>query len=280
VHVANRGGRAHLVEDGRCWDVERASGGRFPSDPMAAVTSWETLRDWAASRPSGDGEPVDPAELGPPVPRPAQVFGVGVNYREHVREAGMEQPATPMIFTKFPSCLVGPRTDVHLSSAYVDWEVELVVVVGARARRVPEEQALDYVAGYCIGQDVSDRKLQFSDKPPQFSLGKSLETFGPTGPALVTLDELADPLDQVIECEISGERMQHARTSDMIFSVPALVAYLSARCTLEAGDLVFTGTPSGVGSVRDPRRYLVAGDVIRSAIEGLGTMENRCITRE
>jgi 2-keto-4-pentenoate hydratase/2-oxohepta-3-ene-1,7-dioic acid hydratase in catechol pathway len=247
---------------------------------MAVVASWTAVRDWAASRPTGDGDPVDPAQLGPPVPRPSQVFGVGVNYREHVREAGMEPPRTPMIFTKFPSCLVGPRADVHLSSAYVDWEVELVVVVGARARRVPEARALDYVAGYCVGQDVSDRKLQFSDKPPQFSLGKSLDTFGPTGPAVVTLDDLADPLDLAIECEIGDEGMQHARTSDMIFSVPALLAYLSARCTLEAGDLVFTGTPSGVGSVRDPRRYLVAGDLIRSRIEGLGEMENRCITRE
>jgi 2-keto-4-pentenoate hydratase/2-oxohepta-3-ene-1,7-dioic acid hydratase in catechol pathway len=247
---------------------------------MAAVSSWATLRDWAATRPSGEGDPIEPPELGPPVPRPTTVYGAGVHHREHVREAGMEPPATPMIFTKFPSCLVGPRADVQLSSDYVDWEVELVVVIGARARRVPEARALDYVAGYCVGQDVSDRKLQFSDKPPQFSLGKSLDTFGPTGPALVTLDELADPLDQGIECEISGERMQHARTSDMIFSVPALFAKQSARCTLESGDLVFTGTPSGVGSVRDPRRYLAAGDVIRSAIEGLGTMEKRCITRE
>jgi 2-keto-4-pentenoate hydratase/2-oxohepta-3-ene-1,7-dioic acid hydratase in catechol pathway len=280
VRVANRGGRAQLVEDGRCLDVERASNGRFASDPMAALASWAALRDWAAGRPSGDGETVDPSELGPPVPRPAQVFGVGVNYRAHVREAGMEAPATPMIFTKFPSCLVGPRADVHLSSDYVDWEVELVVVIGARTHRVPEERALEHVAGYCVGQDVSDRKLQFSDKPPQFSLGKSLATFGPTGPAVVTLDELTDPLDLAITCEVSGEPMQEARTSDMIFSVPALVAYLSGRCTLAAGDLVFTGTPAGVGSVRTPRRYLRAGDVVHSAIEGLGVLENRCVARE
>ena len=277
MHLANRGGRAHLVVGGRCVDVERASGGRFPADPMAALAVWPAVRDWAAGRPAGDGEPLEPAELGPPVPRPSKIVGIGVNYRDHVREAGLEPPATPMIFAKFPSCLVGPRADVHLSSGRVDWEVELVVVVGARARRVPEARALEYVAGYCVGQDISDRRLQFSDKPPQFSLGKSLDTYGPTGPAVVSLDELADPLDLAIECEVSGERMQHARTSAMIFSVPALLAWLSAHCTLAAGDLIFTGTPAGVGSVRDPRRYLAPGDVIRSTIEGLGTMENRCI---
>jgi 2-keto-4-pentenoate hydratase/2-oxohepta-3-ene-1,7-dioic acid hydratase in catechol pathway len=166
---------------------------------------------------------------------------------------------------------------VVLSSDYVDWEVELVVVLGRGGRRIPEAQALDHVAGYCVGQDISDRRLQFADRPPQFCLGKSVDGFGPTGPAVVSLDAFADPNDLRLTCDVSGERMQDGRTSDMIFPVPTLVAFISGLCTLEAGDLIFTGTPSGVGSTRDPRRYLKAGETITSAIEGIGTLVNRCV---
>jgi 2-keto-4-pentenoate hydratase/2-oxohepta-3-ene-1,7-dioic acid hydratase in catechol pathway len=205
------------------------------------------------------------------------VIGIGVNYRAHAQEAAMELPNQPMVFTKFPSCLVGPRADIVLSSGTVDWEVELVVVMGRRAHRVPAERALAHVAGYCVGQDVSDRRLQFADKPPQFSLGKSLDTFGPLGPALVMLDAVRDPNDLAIRCDIDGVVMQDGRTSDMIFSVPELIAFLSARLPLDPGDLIFTGTPAGVGSTRNPRRYLRAGEVVTSTIEGLGTLVNRCV---
>src|SRR5438445_1371317 len=189
----------------------------------------------------------------------------------------MEIPQTPVVFTKFPNCLVGPRADVVLSSAFVDWEVELVVVIGRGGRRIPETRALDYVAGYCVGQDISDRRIQFADKPPQFSMGKSIDTFGPIGPVLVSTDAFPDPNDLALSCDISGERMQDARTSDMIFSVPAVVAFLSGMCTLEPGDLIFTGTPAGVGSTRNPRRYLREGDEIVSSIEGIGRLVNRCV---
>src|SRR5262245_32028540 len=182
-----------------------------------------------------------------------------------------------MVFTKFPNCLSGPRADVPIASGFVDYEAELVVVIGRRARGVAPERALDVVAGYCAGQDVSDRKLQFSDKPPQFSLGKSIDGFGPIGPEVVSLDALRDPNDLEIVCEVSGERLQHARTTDMVFSVPELVAYLSRFCTLEPGDLIFTGTPAGVGSVRTPRRYLKPGEVIRTDIEGIGELRNVCV---
>jgi len=277
VRLANRKGRAVLLVDGGIVDVERGSGGRLPADPTAAVRVWDAVADWARGRRAGDVDgALDEAELGPPVPRPAKVFAIGVNYREHVREAGMELPKTPMVFTKFPSCLAGPRADVVLSSTYVDWEVELVVVVGRGGRSVPEARALEHVAGYTIGQDISDRKLQFSDQPAQFCLGKSIDGFGPTGPAVVSLDGVRDPHDLVLTCDVDGERMQDGRTSDMIFAVPELIAYLSARCTLEAGDLVFTGTPHGVGSTRTPRRYLRPGEVIASEIEDLGTMTNHC----
>ena len=261
-------------------DVERRSGGRFAADPMAAVAAWGALADWSAGLRRGDGDAaLEETLLGPPVPRPAKVFAIGMNYRAHAEEAGLEIPRTPVVFTKFPSCLVGPRADVVLSSAYVDWEVELVVVIGRRGRAIAEADALAAVAGYCVGQDISDRRLQFADKPPQFSMGKSLDTFGPLGPALVSLDEVRDPNDLALTCDVGGERMQDARTSDMVFGVPALIAFLSSLCTLEPGDLIFTGTPSGVGSTRNPRRYLRAGDEIVSRIEDIGTMVNPCVAR-
>jgi len=278
VRFLNVKGRGGVQLGNRFADVERASGGRFPSSPMRVLQQWDALRDWAGGLTEGAADaPFEDSDLGPPVPRPTKVFGVGMNYRAHAAEAGLEPPKAPVIFTKFPSCLVGPRADVCLSSEYVDWEVELVVVMGRRGRRIPQAQAFEYVAGYCVGQDISDRKLQFADKPPQFSMGKSIDTFGPIGPALVTLDALSNPNDLALSCEVSGEKMQDARTSDMIFSVAELVAYLSSRCTMEPGDLIFTGTPSGVGSTRNPRRYLREGEVIVSAIQDIGTMKNRCI---
>ncbi len=278
MRLANLGGRATLVLNGHVADLERASGGRLPADPMAALARWDAVAEWAHGLGPGAAEgPLDEGALGPPVPRPAKVFAIGLNYRGHAAEAGLEVPKTPMVFTKFPTCLVGPRAAVVLSSAWVDWEVELVVVIGRAGRRIAAARALEHVAGYCVGQDISDRRLQFADKPPQFSLGKSLDTFGPLGPAIVSLDAVGDPNDLRLTCDVSGERMQDARTSDMIFPVPELIAFLSARVPLEPGDLIFTGTPAGVGSTRTPRRYLRAGDEIRSTIEGLGTLVNRCV---
>ena len=279
IRLANLRGRATLVVGEGLVDVEERSGRRFSADPMAAMRDWAPLADWARGLRAGDATAVlRTEELGPPVPRPAKVFAIGVNYRAHVAEAGMELPKTPMVFTKFASCLAGPSADVVLSSAFVDWEVELVVVVGRGGWHIPEERALEHVAGYCVGQDISDRRLQFSDKPPQFCLGKSLDGFGPTGPAVVSLDEFADPNDLALTCDVAGERMQDARTSDMIFGVPTLVAYLARHCTLEPGDLIFTGTPSGVGSTRNPRRYLRADEEIVSTIERIGTLRNRCVS--
>ncbi|HYC21152.1 MAG TPA: fumarylacetoacetate hydrolase family protein [Candidatus Bathyarchaeia archaeon] len=278
VRLANARGRASLIVGDRLIDVERASRGKFGADPMAALADWAAFVAWARGvKESPDGAPVNESDLGPPVPRPQKVFGIGMNYREHAKEAGLDIPTSPVVFTKFPSCLVGPRADVILSSGYVDWEVELVAVIGRRGRRIPVGHALDHVAGYTAGQDISDRKLQFADKPPQFSMGKSIDTFGPIGPALVSLDAFADPNDLALRCDVSGEQVQGARTSDMIFSVSELVAFLSSLCTLEPGDLIFTGTPSGVGSTRTPRRYLKPGEVITSAVEGIGTLVNRCV---
>ncbi len=267
-----------LLGEGRALDVATASAGRFGPDPMDALARWEVFRSWAEGQDPSQGDRCAIGDLGVCVPRPSAVYAIGLNYRDHAAEAGLEAPSSPMVFTKFPSCLAGPESEVPLASERVDWEAELVVVIGRRARNLDEAQALDAVAGYCVGQDISDRKLQFKDRPPQFSLGKSLPGFGPVGPAVTTLDALADPLDLAIRCEIDGECMQESRTSQMIFSVPELVAFLSHHCALEPGDLVFTGTPAGVGSVRDPRRYLVPGQLIVTEIEGLGRLRNRCVT--
>src|SRR5262245_5028736 len=248
---------------------------------MGALARWDALAEWAAGIGTGAATgTLNESELGPPVPRPAKVFAIGLNYKSHAQEGGLPLPGQPMVFTKFPNCLVGPRADVVLSSNYVDWEVELVVVIGRRCRNITATQVFDYVAGYCVGQDISDRKLQFSDQPPQFSMGKSIDTFGPIGPAIVSIDAFADPNDLHLTCEVAGERMQDARSSDMVFGVPELVTYLSRRCTLEPGDIIFTGTPSGVGSVRNPRRYLKPGEEIVSTIEGIGTMVNRCVAEK
>jgi len=278
IQLANVNGRASLLIGGRVADVERTSKGKFSSDPMAALREWGNFLTWA----QGVREPETTAalrdtDLGPPVPRPAKVFAIGMNYREHAKEAGLDIPQTPVVFTKFPNCLVGPRAAVELSSDFVDWEVELVVVISRRGRRIPQTTAFDYVAGYCVGQDISDRRIQFSDKPPQFSMGKSIDTFGPIGPALVSIDAFPNPNDLALTCDVAGERMQDARTSDLIFSVAELIAFLSGMCTLEPGDLIFTGTPAGVGSTRNPRRYLRLGEEIVSTIEHIGTLVNRCV---
>jgi len=278
IRLANAKGRASLVVGDQLVDVERASNGKFSADPMAALAKWESFASWAAGiGPGAATGALRAADLGPTVPRPAKVFAIGLNYRSHAQEPGLPLPSQPLVFTKFPNCLVGPRANVVLSSDYVDWEVELVVVLGRGGSKIPEGRVFDYVAGYCAGQDISDRKLQFSDQPPQFSMGKSIDTFGPIGPALVSIDAFPDPNDLRLTCDVAGERMQDARTADMVFSVPQLVSYLSGLCTLEPGDIIFSGTPAGVGSGRQPRRYLKVGEEIVSEIERIGELRNRCV---
>lgn len=276
--LVNLGGRAALRRDDRLVDIEKASDGRFSSDPLEVLAGWNAFRGWANGlSEEAAWEAIDETKLDAPVPRPQKVFGVGLNYTDHAEEAGLELPKAPLIFTKFPNCITGPRGEVVLTSNRVDYEVELVAVIGEGGRNISEADALSRVAGFCVGQDISDRRMQFAGKPPQFSMGKSVDTFGPLGPGVVPIDELADPNDLAISCEVSGEVLQNARTSLMVFSVAELVSWLSKYCTLVPGDLIFTGTPAGVGSVREPRRYLSAGDTITSTIEGLGTIVNRCV---
>src|SRR3954449_11010276 len=205
--VANLDSRLTLVRDGLALDVEHASAGRFGSGPQAIYERWDEFAAWDA--PSG-GEPYDAACLGPPVPRPRQVFALGLNYALHAREAGLELPPMPLTFTKFPSCIAGPDAVVEVPSDKLDWEVELVAVIGRRAWRATDGWA--HVAGLTVGQDLSARDVQMTGSPPQFSLGKSFPGFGPTGPWVVTPDELRDPDDLAIGCTVNGEPVQSDRT--------------------------------------------------------------------
>ncbi|SPF06687.1 fumarylacetoacetate hydrolase family protein [Streptomyces sp. MA5143a] len=269
-------GRAVVVRGDRAADVRWASKGRLPIDPMLLLTEWPRLREWAAGLPDGAYDiPVDPAALGAPVPRPRQVFAIALNYPPHAAEAGFTLPDEPLVFTKFPACITGPSTSVALPQGRVDWEVELVAVIGRDTYRVSEDRAWEAVAGLTVGQDLSERVTQLQGRPAQFSLGKSFPGFGPTGPFLVTPDELDDPDDLEITGLLNGEPVQHDRTKSMIFPVPELVARLSSVVPLFPGDLIFTGTPAGVGNRMDPPRYLTADDELVSRIEGIGEIRQR-----
>ncbi|MBI2964029.1 MAG: fumarylacetoacetate hydrolase family protein [Deltaproteobacteria bacterium] len=276
MRIANSRGRLTLLTADGGSDVESASRGRFRSDPHEIFAEWPAFRAWARDHSGAGAVPLRNADLGPPSPRPRQVFGIGLNYRDHAAEAGLALPERPATFTKFPSCLTGAYADVRLPSAKVDWEVELVVVVGVEAYRVAEQAAWSHVAGLAVGQDLSERVVQFA-AGGQFSLGKSFPGFGPTGPCLVTPDELTDPADLEIRCSVNGEVMQRSRTSEMVFGVPRLLCELSAILPLLPGDVIFTGTPAGIGATRKPPRFLRPGDVVESTIEGVGTLRNRCV---
>lgn len=275
MRLANVGGRATLVVTDGGIDVERASGGRFGPSPQELFEQWEEFLDWAGSVAPSGVEPIDHQALRAPVPRPRQLFAVGVNYAAHAREAGYPEGATPIVFTKFVSSLCGPDVTVALPSRSVDWEVELVVAVGRGGYRISAEHAWEHVAGVTVGQDLSERELQLQGSKPQFSLAKSYPQFGPTGPWLVTLDELPDRDDLAIRGVLNGEVVQESRTSLMIDPVPSLIAKISAVCPLLPGDIVFTGTPDGVGNARTPKRFLTDGDELVSEIDGVGRMTTR-----
>ena len=276
MRTATIGGRLALLGPDGPFDVERASGGRFGADPQAVFEQWDSFREWAASAPAG--EPVT-GEVGPPVPAPRQIFAIGLNYRAHAAESGVTVPESPTVFTKFVTSLTGQDAQVVLPSDKVDWEVELVAVIGRRAEHVDVGRAWEHVAGLTIGQDLSERAVQLTGSVPQFSLGKSFPGFAPLGPELVTPDELANPDDLGLTCAIDGETVQKSSTGDLVFSVPELVARLSAICPLLPGDLIFTGTPSGVGMGRTPQRFLAPGELLTSRIDGLGELRTHLVAR-
>ncbi len=226
---------------------------------------------------------LDAVTLKAPIPRPGKIICIGLNYRDHAAESGQQVPDYPTVFTKYANTVIGPGEAIVLPrvSNQVDYEVELGVVIGRRAKHVREVDALEYVAGYLPFHDVSARDYQH--RTSQWTLGKSFDTFAPMGPALVTRDEVGDPHKLDIQLSISkggenGEVLQQSNTSNLIFPVHVLIAYLSDVMTLEPGDVIATGTPSGVGAARKPQRFLKPGDVVRIEISGLGVLENPVTT--
>jgi 2-keto-4-pentenoate hydratase/2-oxohepta-3-ene-1,7-dioic acid hydratase in catechol pathway len=276
MRIANLSGRLVLIVGAKAIDVERASEGRFGSSPQAIYDRWAEFRDWAGTVTTA-GNGFDVRDLGAPAPLPRQLLAAGLNYRDHAAESGFTVPeGLPPIFTKFTSSITGPVTTVRLpEGGHSDWEVELVVVVGTAMSDVAEQDVWDHVAGLTIGQDLSERISQMAGPVPQFSLGKSLPGFAPMGPWLVTPDEFGDPDDVELLCMLNGEQMQKGRTSELIFSVPVLLSRLSALLPLYPGDVIFTGTPAGVGLGRQPQRWLAAGDELVSTIEGIGELRQR-----
>lgn len=281
MRVAMISGRLHLVRAERTLDVAKASGDYLPADPSAAYARWPELVAWADEQPDDafNGS-LAASDIGPPSPQPRQVFGLGTNYRKHAVEVGWPIPEVPMVFTKFPSSVTGPHAQVVLTGPRVDWEVELVVVIGTGGHRIAAADVWNAIAGFTVGQDVSDRDVQRRPETyPQFGLGKSFPGFAPTGPVVVTADELGDPHDLGLRCWVNDELMQDGRSDDFVFSIPFLIEYLSGIVTLLPGDLIFTGTPSGVGSGRKPPRFLTAGDRVRSAIDGIGEITTAFVTQ-
>lgn len=277
MKLANVNGRAAIVADGSAIDIATASGGRFGPEPSDVYGKWAEFRTWASTNTgTGAQTPFADSDLAAPSPTPAQVFAIGLNYRAHAAEGGRPVPKAPATFTKFPTCLGRPFDPVKNQPGRHDWEAELVVVIGQRAEHVGAADAWSYVAGLTCGQDYSERDTQ-NASGGHFSLGKSFPNFGPTGPWLVTPDEFADPNDLAISCEVSGEMMQSSRTSNMVFSIAVLIEHISSICPLLPGDIIFTGTPEGVGFARTPPRLLSAGDVVVTTIEGIGTIRQSIV---
>ena len=274
--LANIEGRAALVAGDAYYDLEDISNGNFSGDPMQALERLSELSALGAQldnlEPSGQLADV---ELGPPVPNPKNCYAVGLNYRNHAEESNMDIPRVPMVFTKHRSCISGPTANIEMRSDYVDYEAELVAVIGKPGKDIARDDAWQHVAGLCVGQDISDRPMQFSAAPPQFNLGKSFDTFGPIGPVLTSLDSLDDYRSMEIQCDVSGELRQKDNVDDLIFDIPFIISYLSEIVTLNTGDVIFTGTPAGVGVIDG--KYLRDGEILTTSIAGLGTLRNRCV---
>jgi 2-keto-4-pentenoate hydratase/2-oxohepta-3-ene-1,7-dioic acid hydratase in catechol pathway len=230
----------------------------------------------AAAQPDAVRYPASSAKLLAPVPDPEKIVCIGLNYRDHAAESGAAIPVEPVLFSKFATTLIGHGDAIILPpvSREVDYEAELVLVVGKNGRNIPAAAALDYLAGYTIGHDVSARDWQLKKDGKQWLAGKTFDTFAPTGPVLVTADEIPDPHQLGIRLRLNGQTMQESNTGQMIFTAAAIVAYISQVVTLRPGDLIFTGTPSGVGFSRKPPVFLKGGDVVEVEIDGLGVLRN------
>ena len=228
------------------------------------------------------GEGIDAGDIRvvAPVQKPEKILCIGLNYADHAAESNMPIPSEPVVFSKFSSTIIGPGDAIRLPSVTrsIDYEVELVVVIGTAGKDISESDAMDHVAGYTVGHDVSARDFQLEKPGGQWLLGKTFETFAPLGPDVVTPDEAGDPHNLGIRCILNGETVQDSNTAQLIFRVDQLIAYLSRVITLQPGDLIFTGTPPGVGMARDPQLWLKAGDTVVCEVDGIGRLENPVVS--
>lgn len=278
MKLGNINDRAVVILDGGALDIADASDDEFGPDIQGLYAEWPRFRAFVEGIDPAEAAPIsDDCVFGPVVPRPEQVFAIGLNYRLHAEEAGLPIPEVPLVFTKFPSSIAPPSGELQLPTDQVDWEVEVAVVIGRRASKVPTGDAWDYVAGITASQDFSARDVQMAGgAKPQFSLGKSFAGFTPLGPALVTPDEYPDRDAIGLECRINGELLQKSSTADLVFPVPSVISYLSHIVTLRPGDVILTGTPSGVGAGFDPPRFLADGDEVVTTVERVGQLRQLC----
>ena len=269
-----------LRPDGTIADVSRADSG-IPADILEFLAGGEAMRQRAGSVADGISAAyvLDPqiAHIGPPIPHPDKILCIGVNYKDHIEETHSETPEHPVVFSKYSNTIIGPGDAIHLPaiSTMVDYEAEFAVVMGRTARNVSKEDALDYVGGYTILNDVSAR--DFQKRTSQWTIGKSFDTFAPIGPVLVTSDEIPDPHTLDIKLRLNGEEMQSSNTRQLLFNVNDLIADITAAITLQPGDIISTGTPGGVGMARDPQVLLKPGDEIEVEVEGIGILRNPVI---
>lgn len=280
MRFANANGRASLLVGDEVYDLHELSGGAVPHWPMEAlVAHWDAILGIHERGAFTGGRPAADVHLGPPVPRPSSIYAIGVNYRGHAAETGAEINPIPAVFTKFPSSVTGPYDDVVIprGEGTTDHEAELAFVVGEGGRYISAKDALGSLRGFMCAQDISERFVQYAASR-QFSLGKSYDTFCPLGPAIVTIDEIPNPLDLRITCKVNGEVRQDERTTDMVVDVPHLVELLSSVMTLRTGDVCLTGTPAGVGMARKPQVFLKPGDVVETEIEHVGVLRNECVS--
>lgn len=259
------------IEDPSGKRLDCSSFGEDWNEAFFGSEGLDRLSQWLKNQQSSLKEIPAGSRLGSPVARPSKILCIGLNYRKHAEEAGMPVPEAPILFMKASSSLCGPFDDIYIprNSTQTDWEVELAVVIGKRAKYVTKENAYDYIAGYCVHNDVSERNFQLRHGG-QWTKGKSADHFAPLGPYLVTKEEIPDPHQLSIWLEVNGELLQNSNTGDLIFDIPTLVSYVSNYMTLLPGDVISTGTPSGVGMGLKEPRYLKAGDRVRLGIEGLG----------
>jgi len=270
------GPRVAGVREGECVDLAN-------TDPSLPSCVKRLLAEWTELRPKAEaalaaGEPLEleQIELLPAIPSPEKIICIGLNYADHARETNAPMPSEPVVFNKFPSAVCGQWQPILLprASQQVDYEAELVVVIGRGGRRIPVQEAREHIAAYCCGNDISARDWQLGKPGGQWLLGKSFDTFAPIGPALVTADEIPDPNNLAIRLRLNGQVMQDSSTAQLIFKLEELVAYVSGVCTLSPGDLIFTGTPGGVGFTRRPPVFLKPGDTVEVEIQKIGILRN------